>query len=144
MDAVTQKVEIERVILERAEGPKAMLSGPIALGGIESANQVLRRWSDSAPKEAVDKVDFEIRWVDGSAYRGTYGLKHWSVEMPCLEEHVRNELAFAAGRGKPAWMREDAYQIALARGDSRRREQCGELLDGYALGPEKPASRIRP
>jgi hypothetical protein len=83
-----------------------------------AANQILREWSTTAPKNGgYDKCDFTIIFENGQQYTGRYDLMHWERAEPSLEGHVAAFIGYCAGIRRPAWMNDDQWRQACRDND---------------------------
>lgn len=80
---------ITKIVLTRAEGP-TKLCGTRQVNSIESANECLRHWSDTAPQEGwgYNKCDVVIFWDNGEESKFRYDLVHWAREVASLEPYL--------------------------------------------------------
>ena len=66
---------IKTIELERFEG----LSAEAICKSFKAANQILLKWSTTAPKGGTyDKCGFTVEWEDGKTFSGRYDLVHFS------------------------------------------------------------------
>lgn len=108
------KAKVKEIVITRVEGLIKDCGKPKTVSDFHKANQILRLWSDTAPKGGCyDKCDFKITFDDGSVYEGRYDLKHWKDEVPNLGNHVRDFVTFMAGQRKPGWMTDEQWKKAL-------------------------------
>jgi len=127
------KSKVLKIKLNRAEGPINQSNRKVEfVGGLNKlwnqANAQLLRWSDTAPEQGYDKVDFEVSFDDGSIYSGTYDLKHYSVENPDLARHIVDYCNFYAGRLRPSHLSVDKYATFLA---SFKNDALGAFVDEH-------------
>lgn len=136
------KQQPKTIWLNRAEGPIEEC-GAITLTGRnlwKRANLILQTWSETAPQDGCyDKCDFTITYEDGETYTGRYDLKHWSVEIPNLAQHVSDFVTFHAGRCEesslPEHMQNGAYAKWLASDwTAKVVSQYQHFADNYAIG----------
>ena len=108
-------MKIKNITIQRAEGPVDECDIKYHATSWDEADEILYNMSHSAPKkdEGYDKTDFYITFSDGVEYKGTYDLKHNSVETPSLHSHIENHVLFHAGVKKPYWMDNDVYEQYL-------------------------------
>ncbi len=108
-EKTVNKAKVVKVELCRGEGPSADCNKWHTLNSWDAADDLLRKWSETAPKCAgYDKCDFKLIFDDGDEYEGKYDLKHWSCEQDgsvgiSLAKHVKEFLRFVSGV-RPAWM----------------------------------------
>ena len=84
------------ITITRIEGPNIDCDKPCVCNTFAQANERLRVWSHTAPKNGCyDKCDFKIKGDDGELiYTGRYDLKHWRVECANLKAHVISYLEY--------------------------------------------------
>ena len=87
-----KKIGIEYITINRAEGLTREVGIEHKAKTIEEANEILRKIARTAPKKGYHKTDFLIVWDDGLDYKGTYALKHNSIEPSNLKRHVLSNL----------------------------------------------------
>lgn len=129
------KIKIKAITLIRVEGPNEQCGKEITRTTWSDANFALRQMSDTAPeKGGYDKVDFRVVFADGFVYSSRYDLKHWRVELPNLQDHVRGLADFYTGKAQPSHMTPEQYREFLDRPHSRHvAEAYGELLHAYEV-----------
>jgi hypothetical protein len=114
-----------KITLTRGEGPIVDCDKPHICASFKEANDILSRWSNTAPEHGgYDKCDFRIELDGEEVYSGRYDLKHWRVESANLLAHVAGYLEFISGprpedMGEQNWA---ALQRNLAMTPERRQE----------------------
>lgn len=109
------KIPVKSVWLHRAEGPTNDL-GEGVFPSLEAADDQLRRWARTAPKQGkgYDKTDFRIDWADGETYKGRYDLQREdTTKNNLLGSHIQHYLAFHAGIFCPEHMKRKDYERYL-------------------------------
>jgi hypothetical protein len=108
---MTEKIRVQSVFLERAEGPTAECIA-VTVPTLTEATATLRRWSWSAPKPGggYDKCDFRVTFADGETYEGRYDLQRDLAGEGPLSKHIRDFMLFCAGQRRPSHMTEDVYR----------------------------------
>lgn len=134
--SVSAKIKIDNIRLTRAEGPSDECGKPVAYAAVTAANAQLSQWSESAPKTgSCDKCDFAIEFDDGAIYEGTYDLKHHSIQMPDVIEHVRSMALFHTARHTPAHLTLDRHRALLQSPNYVPiRAYYEDLLQRYEIG----------
>jgi hypothetical protein len=132
------KSKVVSVVLHRGEGPTrgAYPAGTTAkVPSIDQADQVLRRWSHTAPPVTggYNKCDFTITWDDGETYSGRYDLQ--SVDSGAridIAKHVRDYLSLLAGVSRPHhWTAQQhtTYLATIGYGKTEQAEAARFLRD---------------
>ena len=128
-------IKATSIMIDRVEGPSALCTKKTLTGENvwQKAQSLLLKHSDTSPKNGgYDKCDFIVTFADGETYQGRYDLKHHSVELPSLEQHMLNFLNFIGGKNR-AWASEKEYAEIMAR-DPQRKEDAIKFLNTYAIG----------
>ena len=87
-----KKIGIEYILINRAEGLTREIGIEQKAKTMAQANDILRQMAKTAPETGYHKTDFLITWDDGLDYKGTYALKHNSIEAPDLKQHILGNL----------------------------------------------------
>jgi hypothetical protein len=117
-----------KITLTRAEGPSYQCGKPETADTFARANQILWRWSTTAPREGYDKCDFLIEDAEADfRYQGRYDLQNFTVQAPDLQKHCVGFLRFMGGAAKPLSMREEAYQAYIRRATPDDAERADHL-----------------
>lgn len=137
------RIPLVSITLMRAEGTSSECSeAAMILASVEDstsafddpfirASMRLAVWSLTAPERGYHKIDFEIKWQDGSEYKGRFDLSRGGSNN--LREHVRRNLEFLAGTWTPPHMtkaQHDAYlnEIYHERGRSDQIDVARQYL----------------
>lgn len=109
-------ISVKAIELTRIEGPIGECDNLYEFATYEQANNMLRAWSDSAPKTGgYDKCDFKITFEDFETYEGRYDLRHWSCGQDegtgiNLRQRIRDHLLFIVGKRRPGWMTDEEWE----------------------------------
>jgi hypothetical protein len=146
-----KRIAVDSITLRRMEGVGAAIGEPIVVKSFEGADEALRGWADTAPDDGGhDKVEFTVRYADGTEYSGRYDLKSRDTEVADLAGHMRRHLEYMAGLRKPASMTEDEYRFTLSRYHTAEQSRAEGFLTGYELpeqrevapAVERPVGRV--
>jgi len=104
------KAELKSIMLVRAGGMVDECGIEIVVDSWDEADRALAQMSQSVRREfGADEVDFWLYFTNGTEYKGTYDMVHWSRELPSLLGHVQAFVQTYAGLVKPDWMDEDSW-----------------------------------
>lgn len=120
MKKIDAEHKIKSITITRAEGKIEECGIDHHAKTWEEADDILFTMSLSAPKEGgYDKTDFKIIFndKDNTEYSGTYDLKHHSIDMPNLYDHVSDYVAFYSGKRKPSYMSQEQYDNLVSYGN---------------------------
>lgn len=121
------------ISITRGEGPSHQCGKQHLFETFKKANSKLWDMSLTAPKEGgYDKCDFRItNEATGFDYRGTYDLKHHSVEAPDLQRHIIGYLRFYGGTACPSHMTDEQYRAFIDTTPERLQEylQAAEWVE---------------
>lgn len=131
------KIPVKSIWLRRAEGPNWDL-GQRTVASFEAADQVLRKWSETAPeKGGYDKVDFKVTWQDGETYEGRYDLVHRNVAMASLSTHIQEFCSFHGGLWCPSHLKRKDYDQFIERQERTpgmpKKAEFLKFLEKYAI-----------
>lgn len=132
------------ITITRAEGMHDECGKPVTVASFAACDAILRTWSETVRTGGTsDKVDFSITWPDGSAYDGTYLLRHHTSEAANLARHIIDFAEFETGLFCPAHMTQKAYEnYLLTVSEESRAYFAGVLETLRSLGAYFP--RVRP
>lgn len=133
----SRRIGLERVVFTWAPlNVRAWLPGPFR--GWAEADGAVRAAADALEPGEVAKTYFEVMWQDRRCHRGRLDLVR---DLPGgatpLSFKVRFDLAFFAGRHRPAsWSDEQYWSVWLEHltHTPTHPRACAQLLDGYELG----------
>src|SRR5690606_27492344 len=112
---MNKKIQATKIIITRAEGPKALCGNLKVFEGNdcwENANRWLYSQSHTFPeKGGYDKHDFEIVFENGRTWDGRLDCKSFLCENNDLNiaRHVKSFAEFYAGMRKPSHMEDEVY-----------------------------------
>jgi hypothetical protein len=122
----TTKTQIEKIVLNRVEGP-IELCGEFEALTWSQAEKLIQMWALTVPKQGYDKIDFTIVWKDGFTYEGRFDLERKHAEQFCnLSKHVLNHLTWYISGERPIWFNEARWEAA--------KEEAARILEQYDLG----------
>jgi hypothetical protein len=127
--------------INRAEGPvKDCVAVTLTEEKLwKQADDLLKRWSDTAPQNGCyDKCDFKVTFEDGELYEGRFDMKHWSVELPDLEDHILHFVRWHAGLCEHPWCGKEQYEQMVEQYHQDGNQGIAlDFLDGYQIGDEE-------
>jgi len=131
------KIPVKSIWLDRAEGPNWDL-GERTVASFEAADQVLRKWAETAPKGGgYNKVDFKVTWKDGETYEGRYDLVREDMLKASLSTHIREFCSFHGGLWCPSHLKRAEYDKYIERQEITpgmpKKAEFLKFLEEYAI-----------
>lgn len=129
-----EKVQIQSITVD----PFETGTPEFTVDSFKEANANLAHLSMFAPKGgAYNKCDFTITFEDGEEYTGRYDLKHYTEELPALDNHVKSFVGISSGLQKPAWMEQNRFdELIQFEKDHGDQEMWLYLAKNYDVGVE--------
>ncbi len=130
------------VVLIQLHGVEVPGSPEAVAHSWEEAHTLLADWGKTAPLpgHGYHKVDFHIRFGNGTEYEGRFDLQREGRESDgaTLQQHVHAFALCYSGRRQPLFLTPNGYQDLLQRIGQEGRDFYAQVLDTCELGAAPP------